>query len=146
MTATVALKVNLITKTKENLILDNSGEAPSNSFEDSNQQTDTSGEKGMNVNRWVCRIKRKSDGTVERYRARLVAKGYSQQPGIDYEDTFAPFARYDTMRLLFSTIPRQNDSVTMFDVKTAFLYGDLDATAYMEQPEGFITSEGKVCK
>ena len=103
---------------------------------------------GMNVikNKWVFRIKRKGDGSVDRFRARLVAKGFSQKPGIDYEETFAPVARYETIRTLFSLVASEGLQVTQFDVKTAFLYGDLKETLFMEQPEGFSGGENLVCK
>jgi hypothetical protein len=91
--------------------------------------------------RWVYSIK--SD---KRKRARLVAKGFSQIPGIDFDETFSPVARFETVRLLLATAALEDWEIEALDVKTAFLYGALDEELYMEQPPGFIKKgqEGKV--
>jgi len=83
-------------------------------------------------NRWVFAIK--SDG---RKRARLVAKGFSQVEGLDYDEIFSPVVRFESVRLLFALAALENWQMTALDVKTAFLYGQLDEEIYMEQPEGF---------
>lgn len=88
--------------------------------------------------RWVFRIKRKPDGTIDRYKARLVARGFSQKSGIDYNETYAPVANILSIRLLFAHAAVENLKMSQFDIKTAFLYGDLEEEVYMEQPEGFI--------
>ena len=77
----------------------------------------------------------KSDG---RKKARLVAKGFSQRPGLDYDEMFSPVARYETVRLLLATSALENWDIEALDMKTAFLYGDLEEEIYMQQPEGFI--------
>jgi hypothetical protein len=97
------------------------------------------------TNKWVLRIKRKPDGTVERYRARLVARGFSQKHGIDYNETYSPVVNTTTIRLLLAYATKERLKIAQFDVKTAFLYGNLEENIYMEQPEGFIEAEGKVC-
>lgn len=84
--------------------------------------------------KWVFKIKVNSDKSV-RYRARLVAKGFTQKPGIDYEDTFSPVVRHSTLRLLFALSVQLNLDVTHLDVKTAFLNGYLKEDIYMYQPD-----------
>jgi hypothetical protein len=98
--------------------------------------------------RWVFKIKRKADGSVDRYKMRLVAKGFSQKPGIDYEETFAPVAKFATIRALLSMAAHYDLEIHQMDVRTAFLNGDLEQDIYMKQPEGFVMpgQETLVCK
>lgn len=93
--------------------------------------------------RWV--FVRKLDG---RYKARVVAKGFTQVYGIDYEETFSPVARFESIRLLLAHAALDNWEIEAMDVKTAFLNGVLNEEIYMEQPEGFVKrgQEGKVCR
>ena len=86
--------------------------------------------------KWVYRVKYKADGTISRYKARLVARGYTQVFGVDYTDTYAPVTRLETLRLLFALAVQNDWEVRQIDVKTAYLYGDLDEEIYMEPPEG----------
>lgn len=97
------------------------------------------------TNRWVLRIKRKPTGEVDRYRARLVARGFSQIYGLDYTETYAPVVNMTSIRALLAYAASENLTISLFDVKTAFLYGSLDETIYMEQPEGFSVDNNKVC-
>lgn len=103
--------------------------------------------KGVNIvtNRWVLRIKRNTSGAIDRYRARLVARGFTQVHGIDYNETFAPVVNTCTVRLLLAYAVKRNLHLRGFDVKTAFLYGELNEQVYMEQPEGFNDGTNKVC-
>jgi hypothetical protein len=98
--------------------------------------------------KWVFKVKLKSDGTIDRYKARLVAKGYSQQEGIDFSETFAPVARFSSIRILLALGAHYDWEIHQMDVKTAFLNGDLEEEIYMQQPEGFIEKgkENLVCR
>nr|GEV69454.1 zinc finger, CCHC-type [Tanacetum cinerariifolium] len=89
----------------------------------------------------------KLDGSIDKYKAKLVIQGFRQKDGIDFFDTYAPVARISTIRLL--ALAAIHDLVIhQMDVKTAFLNGDLDVEIYMKQPEGFVMPghESKVCK
>lgn len=88
--------------------------------------------------KWVFRTKFNSDGSINKHKARLVVKGYSQIFGIDYSDTFAPVARHDTIRLLLAVVAQKGWRVFHMDVKSAFLNGFLQEEIYVEQPDGFV--------
>jgi hypothetical protein len=90
------------------------------------------------------RVKTSCDGSA-RFKARLVAKGYAQKQGIDYDGTFSPIAGYDTIRTLLVVAASKNMKLKQFDVKPAFLCGELEEV-YLEQPEGFDDGSGCVCR
>jgi len=83
-------------------------------------------------NHWVFNIK--PDGC---YRSHLVAKGFSQVEGIDFDELFSLVVCYETARLLLAVAVLEDLDIQSIDIKTAYLYGDLDEEIYMEQPEGF---------
>ena len=101
--------------------------------------------KNIVSNRWVYRIKRSPDGKIERYRARLVARGFSQVEGIDYFETYSPTVSTAIVRLLFAYAAIKGLFIKQFDIKCAFLYGDLKEEVYMSQPTGFETGDNRVC-
>ena len=98
--------------------------------------------------KWVLTKKRRADGSVDRYKARLVAQGYLQKKGIDYNETFAPVVKFASLRLLLAYAAYKDLEIHQMDVKTAYLNGDIDAEIYMRQPEGFVVpgKEQLVCR
>ncbi|GJS51409.1 zinc finger, CCHC-type containing protein [Tanacetum coccineum] len=98
--------------------------------------------------KWIFKRKLKVDGTVEKFKVRLVIQGFKQKSRIDYFDTYAPVARISTIRLLIAMTSIHSLIIHQMDVKTAFLNGKLEEEVYMNQPQGFIMpgNENKVCK
>ena len=105
-------------------------------------------EKEVVGRKWVFTIKSKADKSVERYKARLVANGFTQTYGIDYQETFAPVAKINSIRVLLSLAVNSNWPLHQLDVKNVFLNGDLEEEVFMSPPPGFEESfgVGKVCK
>jgi len=97
-------------------------------------------------NKWVYRVKTNADGSIDKFKARLVIKGFSQRRGVDYDQTFSPVARMSTIRTLISVAANEGMKLAQIDVSTAFLYGDLKETIYMQQPEGYSDESGRVCR
>ena len=87
--------------------------------------------------KWVFTMKYKVDKSIERYKLKLIVKGYSQTYVVDYLETFAPIAKMNTIRLLLSLVVNFEWSLQQFDVKNAFLHGDLEEEIYMEVPPRF---------
>lgn len=84
----------------------------------------------------MCKIKRNPDRSLNKNKNRLVAKGYSQRLGIDYEETCSPGVRMDSVRTILAIAAREDFEHMQFDVKTAFLYGELKEYLWINQPEG----------
>jgi hypothetical protein len=98
--------------------------------------------KSVIGSRWIYKIKHAADGSVEKFKARFVAKGFSQKEGIDYDETFAPVARYTSIRAVISIAAEMGWKIHQMDVKTTFLNGIIEEEVYIEQPEGFEVQGG----
>jgi len=98
--------------------------------------------------KWVYKVKTGADGLMERYKARLVAQGFSQKYGDDYDETFCPVVRLESLRALIALAVHYKLRLHQVDVTTAFLNGELEEEVYMKQPKGFVTEgqEHLVCK
>nr|XP_016454285.1 PREDICTED: uncharacterized protein LOC107778521 [Nicotiana tabacum] len=97
--------------------------------------------------RWVYKIKHKADGIVERFKAWLVEKGYTQQPDINYIETFSPVVKMITVRALIATTIKKHWHISQLDVNNVFIHGDLHEEVYMQMSPGLeINSLGLVCK
>lgn len=83
---------------------------------------------------WVLTIKHKATGTMDKYRTKLVARGFTQTYGIDYQETFAHVAKINTIRVLLSVVVNLEWPLQRYDVKKNFLYGDLCEEVYMSMP------------
>ncbi|KAH9779268.1 retrovirus-related pol polyprotein from transposon RE1 [Citrus sinensis] len=96
--------------------------------------------------KWVFRTKYNPDGSVSKYKARLVAKGFHQTAGVDYSETYSPVVKSSTVRVILSLAVMQGWNVRQIDINNAFLNGDLTEDVYMQQPEGFVSEGGYICK
>jgi transposase InsO family protein len=96
--------------------------------------------------KWVFRLKKNPDGSIDKYKGRLVVKGFSQRHGIDYSETFSPVAKMGTIRSILSIAASEKMHLIQFDVSTAFLYGELEETVFMRQPQGYEDGTSKVCQ
>ena len=101
--------------------------------------------KGKSIvsSKWICKIKHAADGSIEKYKARFVARGFSQKEGIDYEETFSLVARYTSIRAIMALESMMKWELHQMDVKTTFLNGVIE-----EQPQGFEVEDRHthVCK
>jgi hypothetical protein len=88
--------------------------------------------------KWIFKHKFHSDGSLARYKARWVVRGFSQQPGIDFDETFSPVVKPATIRIVLSIAVSRSWPIHQLDVKNAFLHGNLDEEVYCQQPPGFV--------
>jgi hypothetical protein len=98
--------------------------------------------------KWVFKIKQSANGEVERYKARLVARGFTQTYGVHYNKKFAPVAKFTSIHCILALAALEDMEIHQMDVKTTFLNGELEEEIYMEQPQGFVHQGGEhlVCK
>ena len=98
--------------------------------------------------KWVYKVKTNSDGSIERYKARLVARGFDQKYGLDYDETFCPVVRLESLRSLIALSTQRGLELHHVDVHTAFLNGTLEEEVFMKQPTGYVKKgkEHLVCK
>ena len=96
----------------------------------------------------MYKVKNTANGSIERNKARLVAQGCSQKYGVDYDETFSPVVRSESIRTLIALSVQNGLELHQMDVKTAFLNGDLEGEIYMQQPEGFASKgqDNLVCR
>ena len=94
------------------------------------------GQKAIGL-KWVFKLKKDASGAVVKHKARLVMKGYVRQPGVDFDEVFAPVAQLESVRLLLAIAAHRGWEVHHMDVKSAFLNGDLTEEVYVIQPPGF---------
>jgi hypothetical protein len=94
-------------------------------------------EKSVVTSKWVYKIKHAADGSVDKYKERFIARGFSQKEGEDYDETFAPIAKYTSIRDIMSLVASIGWSLHQMDVKTSFLNGAIEEEVYIEQPQGF---------
>jgi hypothetical protein len=87
--------------------------------------------------KWVFKTKRDATGSITHYKAKLVAQGYTQRKGLDFQETFAPVARMTSQRIVIATAAAEGLELFQIDVKNAYLNGEIDTDIYMKQPVGF---------
>jgi hypothetical protein len=94
--------------------------------------------KSMVTSKWIYKIKNTTNGNVEKFKARFVARGFSQKEGIDYDEIFSPVAKYTSIRIIISLAAVFGWKLHQMDVKTVFLNGEVEKEVYIEKHEGFV--------
>jgi hypothetical protein len=104
--------------------------------------------KDVVSSKWLFKIKHVVDGSIEKYKARFVTRGFSQKEGIDYEETFTDVARYTLIRTIIALVAKMKWKLHQMDIKTAFLNGVIEEEVYIEKPQGFEVEDRKshVCR
>nr|GEW23258.1 hypothetical protein [Tanacetum cinerariifolium] len=102
------------------------------------RQLESDGKMCMFALTWLWKNKRDEENTVTQNNSRLVAKGYAQKEGVDFEESFAPVARFEAVRLFIAYVAHKSFTIYQMDMKTSFLYGPLKEEVYVNQPDGFV--------
>jgi hypothetical protein len=104
--------------------------------------------KDVVSSKWLYKIKHVVDGSIEKYKARFVARGFSQKEVIDYKETFDPVAKYTSIKTIISLAAKMKWKLHQMDVKTTFLNGVIEEEVYIEKPQGFDVEDRKthVCR
>jgi hypothetical protein len=100
------------------------------------------------TSKWIYKVKHAADGNVEKFKARLVARGFSEKEGIDYDQIFSPISRYTSIRIIISLALVLNWELHQNDIKTVFLNGEVEEEVYIKKSVGFVIhgNESHVCK
>ena len=96
--------------------------------------------KSVVTSKWIYKIKHAVDGSIEKYKARFVARGFSQREGVDADETFTPVARYTSIGTSIALASTMGWRLHQMDVKIAFLNGEIEEEVYVEQPDGFVVN------
>jgi hypothetical protein len=94
----------------------------------------------------IFKIKTHADGTIDKYKARLVARGFTQIQGVDYFETFSPMVKLNSIKILLALATQYDLEIHQLDVKTAFLNEHIEKDIYMSIPEGLPSNPDLVCK
>ena len=97
-------------------------------------------------NKWVYKVKLKSDGSLERRKARLIIRGFTQQRGVDYQEVFSPVVKIAAKKSIIALVASKGQTLSQSDINTGFLHGELDEEVYMEVPKGIPNPSNMVCR